>query len=334
MESTLWIDSVGTGTITFGRRNELLVFGGLFAEQMRLAPGTKPVRVTPAQPYSAGDVRVSANRRGAARLQRFGRVDSWDLLRGTHSIVKPHDPLRLVGSAYYKLGVLDNGDVALGLATGSLTASGSPMFGRTFIVSRRTGAARRLRYEASAQLTEATSDGRLLLARGEFLDVIRVRDMKRLARTRLPGERIVAATSTPGGTIFFGSRGGTVWRWSGRSADEPTPIAKLGSVVLALAARSDARLVFAGTLTDRRLIDVQLRRSVALPLPDTYRTLSGVFSPDGSELAISDSATVAAHLVSVALNARQACAIAGDDIDESAWRDAIGMLPIKAPRCR
>ena len=332
LESTLRTETIGTGTIAFGARNDVLAFGGNFADQSRLRPGRDAVEVTPIQPYSPGQVRVSANRRWAARLRRLGQLDIWDLRRGTHSLVTPHDAQGKIAPTYYNVGVLDNGDVAMGLATDNLSRSGAPAFGQTLIINSRTGAARDRRYEGSAQSTQATSGGQLLLARGEFLDVVRVRDMTRVARAHLADERIIATTSTPDGTIFLGSSGGTIWRWYGRSGAAPTRIGKLGSAVLTLAARPDARLVFAGTLSGRTLIDVEQRRAVALVLPETYRTLSGAFSADGSNLAISDSFQ-AAHLVSVKLDAQHACAMANRHLSESVWRNAVGTLPVEAPQC-
>lgn len=332
LESTLRTPTIGTSTITFGPRNHLLAFGGAYANQSRLALGRDAVDITGLQPYSPGQVRVSANRRWAARLQRLGGVDIWDLQRGKHSSITPHDALGKIASVYYNIGVLDNGDVAIALATNTLSRGGSPAFGETLIVNRSTGLVRERRYEGSAQSIQGISEGRLLLARGELLDVVRIGDMRRVARARLPGERISATTSTPDGTIFLGSSGGTVWRWSGDSSAPPTPIAKLGSAVLALAARFDGRLVFASAFSDSSLIDVEQRHAVEMSLPETYRTLSGAFAPDGSTLVIGD-AVQAAHLVSVQLDALQACTIANQVLGRSAWRAAVGRTHVEAPTC-
>ena len=202
-----------------------------------------------------------------------------------------------------------------------------------------TGLTRSEDYPAAGAYARGLSGGRLLIARGELIDVVRVHDMRRVDRVRSPGERVVQLGATRSGKrVFFGSQSGGVWRWDVGAGGDPVQIARLEGPVTNIEARDDGRLLFATAPVSARhghnyLVDVEARRAVELAVPDTGRVQSGAFSLDGTRLAMSASSPLGLTLRSVRLDRATACAAAGADIESALWKQAIGKLPVDPPRC-
>lgn len=327
-----------TEALAFDRNGGLLGLGRTFGGVMRLARNSWSELIPP--PGRSGDLGApvfSPNGRWAAQMEPKGRVRIFDLWNRRVS-VHDFDYANYDGPIddfSQHMGMLDDGRI-------SLSRSEEDEFaGTTYLVDPATEKAERVSYNGYGPFARELAPGRLLLARGEHVDLIRLEDMKLLRTATVIGALVNTLTASANGKIvFFGTSSGDLWSWT--PAEESARPRRLGQVdggVISLVALGDGSVLFGtasrGLRRPARIfaVDVADANVKLLDLPEVSSFARLALSPDRRRLAIPSSKPVGATLLVTHLDPREACSRAGGEVSAAVWHRAIGGLSVKAPSC-
>jgi len=328
-----------TQTISFDRAGHPLGLSSEHGGAMRLRAGSPSVLVP--GPKRVGEfslATVSPNGHWATYVGPKGRIRRLDLWSGkarTFTARHATYDARIEDFFIYP-GVLDDGRLALGEDTND----DDEIDGVTYLFDPEKDRTRRLHYDGAGPFARQLGPGRLLIASGDHLDLVRLRDMTLATSVTAPGAYInTIAASASGRMVFFGTSSGDLWSWTPAAGKPARRLGQVDGAIISLVSNRNGSVLF-GT-TDRGLrkssrvfaVDVPNRNIELLEVPDNGSTARATISPDQDLVAISASRPVGAVLLSARLAPREACARAGGEVPAAAWREAIGGLPVPAPSC-
>lgn len=338
LDNSLPSPLVLTENVAFDRSGHVLGLASTFGGVLRLG-WRKPAVAIP-QPGRHGvmsSASFSPNGRWALQTEPKGRVRLFDLWNRSVRVLSfdyaSYDGPIEDFSQF--AGVLNDGRIAL-----SEDAEEDDYVGTTYIVDPREGKAERLDYNGYGPFALALPPGRLLLARGDEVDLVRIEDMERVARARIPGVYVTAlAASARGGTVFFGTSSGDLWAWDPADGSRPRRLGQVDGAVISLVAAPAGAVLFGSANRSLResaqifAVDVGNANVKPLELPEVSSMARVALSPDGRRLAVSASLPVGAELLSVTLTPAEACARARGGVTEAQWSAAIDGLAVPLPAC-
>jgi WD40 repeat protein len=224
---------------------------------------------------------------------------------------------------------------------GRLLAAGSfdGARGRTLVWDLRTGERTPVKFGVPGTSLAFSADGRLLAANGQE-DPVEVRDVRSgrvVARPQTGDFGRSVAFSPDGELLAIGHYGGTArlvstrtWKPVGRTLDGQE------ARLTALEFSPDGRVLVTGSADGTVLLwDVDTQRAIGSPLeiePDAY--VSATFARGGSHLfAVPHTGRGVRWDVRPESWKRHACLVAGRELTEAEWRDAVPNRPFQ-PVCR
>jgi WD40 repeat protein/DNA-binding SARP family transcriptional activator len=272
-------------------------------------------------------VGFSPDRRLLAVTGEGARVTLWD----THTLAQV---ARLEGLRGFSQEVVFSPDSRF-VAAGGFEPDGT----RVLVWEVRTRKPTQLRFDVAGASLAFSPDGRLLAANG-FEDPVEVRDTRTgrvVARLETGDNGRSVAFSPDGELLAIGHYGGSArlvstrtWKPVGRTMDGQE------ARLTALEFSPDGRALLTGSADGTVLVwDVATQRAIGSPLqiePDAY--LSATFSHDGSHLfAVPHTGRGVRWDLRPASWKRHACLLAGRELTEAEWHDALPDRPLR-PVCR
>ena len=330
---------LATRTIAFDRAGRPLGLSSVSDEIVRLGSRSSSV-VIPGHGagYPSGTPGVSLNGHWAVEAEPDARVrliNLWADRAHTFWVREATDSGR-IESLLPSLGVLDDGRIVLSEAP----EEGELFEGRTYLVDPRTHTAEALQYTGSGPFSRELPPGRLLLTRGEHLDLIRTTTMTLARQATVPGAYINTVTAdASGGQVFFGTMSGDIWSWAPGSGAGPERLGQVGGNLLSLVANRNGSVLYGtvgrGIRESARafVVDVTAHQIEQLEAPEGGALMGAALSPDQTVLALSATDPIGAELIAARLTPAQACSSGGGDISATAWRRAIGGLAVGVPEC-
>jgi hypothetical protein len=161
--------------------------------------------------------------------------------------------------------------------------------------------------------------------------------MTRVARATVPGA-FITALAVGGRRVFFGTSSGDVWSWMPATDQGPQRLGQVDGALSSLVANRNGSVLF-GTairgLRESRLfaVDVPDSQVELLSAPENGPVAHAALAPNQRLVAFSASSPVGAELLTARLTPREACARAGGEVPTAVWHQAIGSLPVPAPKC-
>ena len=283
----------------------------------------RPRRSLQALPGFAAAVDFSPDGRLIAVTGEGGRITLWD-----GRTARPAGPdLKGPGTTSQALAFSPDGRLLAVAGLGSAAVGSATPIGTVMVWDVRRRAPTGVRFNLTSPSVAFSPDGRLLAAAG-----IKERSEVRDARTG----RLVARLETDGRSVAFSPDGSllaaglydgrtrlwstTTWKPVGR------PLEGHGARVISPEFTPDGRTLATSSADGTVLLwDVATRKQIGAPLtvePNTF--VSAALTPDGSRLfAVSEEGPAVRWELSPEAWKRQACLVAGRELTEREWNDAL-----------